>query len=294
VYLYSTYDEPETNPIIRASIVPSNKKEAFDVRATAANARHTTDALSIDIEMADDVVERSLWSAAEQLLGDDVLGDNAHEESDNDEDEDEEGERGGGTFGSDIHSDVSVVLPRSRFIGHCNVATVKDGQFYFTIAVLELNLCASVNFLGSSDEYVTSGSDDGNFFIWRKATGKLHEILEGDGTVVNVIESHPHFPLIAVSGIDTTVKVQSVLLPLLFRLTFWKLFAPARGPSRFSRLDNMVSITNRNAHAARRTARRLDTTLAQFILTFNQARRALRQNGADNEESEDPSQCPNQ
>jgi WD40 repeat protein len=221
VYLYSTYDEPETDPIIRASIVPSNKKkEAFDVRATAANARHTTDALSIDIEMADDVVERSLWSAAEQLLGDDVPGDDAHEESDNDEDEGEEGERGGETFESDIHSDVSVVLPRSRFIGHCNVATVKDGQFYFTVAVLGLNLRASVNFLGSSDEYVTSGSDDGNFFIWRKATGKLHEILEGDGTVVNVIESHPHFPLIAVSGIDTTVKVQSVLLPLLFKLTF--------------------------------------------------------------------------
>lgn len=43
--------------------------------------------------------------------------------------------------------------------------------------------------------------------MWEKHTGRLHDILEGDGTVVNVIEGHPHLPLVAVSGIDTTVKV---------------------------------------------------------------------------------------
>jgi len=91
-----------------------------------------------------------------------------------------------------------------------------------------------VNFLGPRDEYVTSGSDDGNLFIWRKATGELHGILEGDGNVVNVIEAHPYLPLIAVSG---TVK----------------LFAPAYGLSKISRLDNIVSITDRNAQATRWT-----------------------------------------
>lgn len=73
-----------------------------------------------------------------------------------------------------------------------------------------------VNFLGPSDEWVTSGSDDGNFFVWRKSTSVLHGIYEGDGSVVNVIEGHPHFPLIAVSGIDPTVKVwtrQSATIP---------------------------------------------------------------------------------
>lgn len=64
-----------------------------------------------------------------------------------------------------------------------------------------------VNFLGPSDEFVASGSDDGMLFIWRKATGEVHDILEGDESIVNVIESHPRLPLIAVSGIDTTVKV---------------------------------------------------------------------------------------
>ena len=54
---------------------------------------------------------------------------------------------------------------------------------------------------------MVSGSDDGHFFLWNKLTGKLHDILEGDGSVVNVVEGHPYLPLIAVSGIDTTVKV---------------------------------------------------------------------------------------
>lgn len=64
-----------------------------------------------------------------------------------------------------------------------------------------------MNFIGPEDEYVVSGSDEGNFFMWEKSTGRLHGIYEGDGSIVNVIEGHPRLPLIAVSGIDTTVKV---------------------------------------------------------------------------------------
>lgn len=74
---------------------------------------------------------------------------------------------------------------------------------------IQLNYIFTVNFLGPRDEFVVSGSDDGHFFIWNKATGKLHDILEGDGHVVNVVESHPHLPVVAVSGIDTTVKVST-------------------------------------------------------------------------------------
>lgn len=71
-----------------------------------------------------------------------------------------------------------------------------------------LNHLSTVNFIGPDDEFVASGSDDGYLFLWKKASGELHDILEGDGTVVNVIEDHPHLPLVAVSGIDTTVKVR--------------------------------------------------------------------------------------
>lgn len=65
----------------------------------------------------------------------------------------------------------------------------------------------AVNFLGPNDEFVTSGSDDGNFFIWNKANEAVHGIYEGDGSVVNMVEGHPTLPLIATSGIDHTVKV---------------------------------------------------------------------------------------
>ncbi|WPG98174.1 WD40 repeat-like protein [Acrodontium crateriforme] len=76
--------------------------------------------------------------------------------------------------------------------GHCNVRTVKD-----------------VNYFGPSDEYVVSGSDDGNFFIWDQATGELVNVLEGDGEVVNVVQGHPYEPMLAVSGIDHTIKIFS-------------------------------------------------------------------------------------
>ncbi|KAE9410559.1 WD40 repeat-like protein [Gymnopus androsaceus JB14] len=114
-----------------------------------------------------------------------------------------------------LYPRVPVVNPRRRYTGARNVETVKD-----------------VNFLGPRDEFVTSGSDDGNFFVWHKSTSKLHGIYEGDGAVVNVVEGHPKLPLIAVSGIDHTVK----------------LFAPTTGESQYSRMSIAESIMQRNLH----------------------------------------------
>jgi WD repeat-containing protein 42A len=48
--------------------------------------------------------------------------------------------------------------------------------------------------------------------------------------VVNIIEAHPYFPLVAVSGIDTTVK----------------LFGPTYTRSIFSRMDNAEQILETN------------------------------------------------
>jgi len=76
--------------------------------------------------------------------------------------------------------------------GHCNVRTVKD-----------------VNFFGLDDEYVISGSDSGHVFIWDRQTSELVNILEGDGETVNVIQGHPYEPMMAVSGIDSTIKIFS-------------------------------------------------------------------------------------
>ncbi|RVX72108.1 hypothetical protein B0A52_04706 [Exophiala mesophila] len=93
----------------------------------------------------------------------------------------------------DRHS-VNLDVPYSShtkvYQGHCNTRTVKD-----------------VNYFGLNDEYVVSGSDDGNFFIWDRKTCKIVNILEGDGEVVNVVQGHPYEPMIACSGIDSTVKI---------------------------------------------------------------------------------------
>ncbi|KAF2663878.1 WD40 repeat-like protein [Microthyrium microscopicum] len=79
-----------------------------------------------------------------------------------------------------------------KYVGHCNVDTTKD-----------------VNFYGLNDEYVVSGSDCGNLFIWDKKTSRLVNILQGDNEVVNVVQPHPYEPMLAVSGIDSTVKIFS-------------------------------------------------------------------------------------
>lgn len=76
--------------------------------------------------------------------------------------------------------------------GHSNRKTVKG-----------------VYFLGPSCEYVTSGSDSGHAFIWRKRDGAILRALKGDRFVVNCIEPHPLVSVLATSGIDKDVKVWS-------------------------------------------------------------------------------------
>ncbi|KAG8917391.1 hypothetical protein FRC01_002485 [Tulasnella sp. 417] len=121
---------------------------------------------------------------------------------------------------------VPMVMPRQRYAGMSNVRTVKDGKY------------PRVNFLGPKDEYVTSGSDDGHFFVWKKKDAELIGIWDGDGSVVNVIEDRPavhSYPMIAVSGIDNTVK----------------LFAPTAAPEReFNHTDRKEGIINANQSGA--------------------------------------------
>ncbi|KAF8974529.1 WD40-repeat-containing domain protein [Flammula alnicola] len=133
---------------------------------------------------------------------------------------------------------VPVVMPRRRYAGARNVATIKD-----------------VNFLGPDDEWVVSGSDDGNFFIWNKDSGDLHGIYEGDSSVVNVVEGHPHFPLVAVSGIDTTVK----------------LFAPTPSRSSFSRMDNAEQIMETNKRLGSTRLMRTNLAALQILADVRSA-----------------------
>ncbi|RXG56639.1 DDB1- and CUL4-associated factor 8 [Armadillidium vulgare] len=64
--------------------------------------------------------------------------------------------------------------PAHRYSGHRNSSTVKG-----------------VNFFSPNSRYVVSGSDCGNIFIWDR----------------NVLEPHPHLPVLATSGLDSDIKI---------------------------------------------------------------------------------------
>ncbi|KAI0352957.1 WD40 repeat-like protein [Trametes cingulata] len=258
VYLYSTKDDPQPSSMAteESSILPPTKRrssgEPSRERRNDINTELDQERLERDAQMDEDI-ERIRAESTPSPPGlrphtledaDEAENPDTREDDEEEDYDDSEGE----PRGDERYAKVPTIMPRSRFSGACNVETVKD-----------------VNFLGPRDEFVVSGSDDGNWFMWDKDTGRLHDILEGDGTVVNVIEGHPYLPLVAVSGIDTTVK----------------LFAPTTGPSRFSRLDRADSIITRNAEAA--TAR---SELSNLLLYYRLARQ-LAENGG-----EGVAQCP--
>ena len=88
--------------------------------------------------------------------------------------------------------------------GHRNSATVKG-----------------VNFYGPESQFVISGSDCGNIFLWDKQvitilaititighqTEGIVKLMPGDDNgVVNVLEPHPSLPVLATSGLDDEVS----------------------------------------------------------------------------------------
>ena len=99
-----------------------------------------------------------------------------------------------------------------RFTGHSNAHTdIKEA-----------------NFIGERGEYVAAGSDDGNIFIWEKATGNIVRVLHGDDSIVNCVQWHPMGPLLATSGIASTVQLwepkpvgHQVLHVCITRLSGW-------------------------------------------------------------------------
>lgn len=86
-----------------------------------------------------------------------------------------------------------VVLPqlhKMKFVGHASQQTIKG-----------------VGFWGPRSEFVVSGSDDANTFIWDTETGKLLNVLQGHDDVVNCVVGHPRIPVLATSGIDDIIKL---------------------------------------------------------------------------------------
>jgi hypothetical protein len=87
----------------------------------------------------------------------DISQDSSREEE-TDAEDDEESQRS-----ADIPDNLRlpIVYPRRRYVGACNVRTVKDGERDFSLLRARTLNLFPVNFVGPRDEYVVSGSDDG-------------------------------------------------------------------------------------------------------------------------------------
>ncbi|KAL8792941.1 MAG: hypothetical protein Q9195_004438 [Heterodermia aff. obscurata] len=168
---------------------------------------------AIEVEEADSGSEVILMEDLQNDINDHLVAyddeqtneDGEDEDEDEDNDSDEDGDitaeerhfmfqsaSDRGKRRESVEADVPYSTHSRQYRGHCNVRTVKDCNFY-----------------GLQDEYVVSGSDSGHLFIWDKKTTELVNILEGDEEVVNVAQGHPYEPLLAVSGIDHTIKIFS-------------------------------------------------------------------------------------
>ncbi|KAF9676196.1 hypothetical protein SADUNF_Sadunf09G0113100 [Salix dunnii] len=95
-----------------------------------------------------------------------------------------------GTIASSSSTGVDGKNVAQAYKGHRNFETVKG-----------------VSFFGPRCEYVSSGSDCGRIFIWKKRSGELIRVMEADRDVVNCTEPHPHTMALASSGIESDIKI---------------------------------------------------------------------------------------
>ncbi|KAL0047044.1 hypothetical protein WJX82_004928 [Trebouxia sp. C0006] len=98
--------------------------------------------------------------------------------------------------GSDDDGDGEVVeewgMFQQCYKGHCN-----------------LSLNKGVCLLGSRDEYVASGSDDGRIFVWDRFNGRLVNMLSSDDQSVSCVAAHPSMPVLASAGSEPVIKLWS-------------------------------------------------------------------------------------
>ncbi|GFH18858.1 WD_REPEATS_REGION domain-containing protein, partial [Haematococcus lacustris] len=101
---------------------------------------------------------------------------------------------------------------------------------------------SGVNFFGSEEDYVISGSDCGHIFIWDRRSGRLLRVMMADEWVVNCLEPHPLQALVlASSGIQEDIKIWS----------------PTAAEPQFTAAATMEEVATTNTSRRQRAARRL-------------------------------------
>lgn len=102
-----------------------------------------------------------------------------------------------------------------RFVGHCNTTTdIKEANFFgndanFVIAGYVFHFMPTLeNGIAIYSLSINShSSDDGNLFIWERPTNVITNVYKGDMAIVNCIQPHPFYCMLATSGIDNEVRI---------------------------------------------------------------------------------------
>ena len=76
-----------------------------------------------------------------------------------------------------------------------------------TYIIIIISSCIERFLFSSNGQYIVAGSDDGSFFVWEKATTNIVRVLRGDDSIVNCLQPHPSYCMLATSGIDPVVRL---------------------------------------------------------------------------------------
>jgi len=86
-------------------------------------------------------------------------------------------------------------------------------------ALNEKTFLKRASYFGPDEDYVASGGDDGNVYLWHRATGRLVSIkpadrfargdgdVDSDGGIVNGVVPHPQHPVLVSYGLDSHAKL---------------------------------------------------------------------------------------
>jgi WD40 repeat protein len=184
---------------VRVLLDAAEIERAAELATMAATSSAGTKRASASADDAavslDDAPQRLCMSEGDSPISEVSEDIDSDDEGSDDDDSDDSGRHensGAGAQQRAAQPTVHVLEPvRARLHGHDNRQTfLKEIAFF-------------------NDEFVVTGSDCGHVYFWHIAStdGAPINVVHADDAVVNGVKPHPHLPLIATCGIDSSVKI---------------------------------------------------------------------------------------
>lgn len=140
VYLYSTLDSPQDHARSPPAVLPPNRRSRTPSSADTSEDRSSMTGTSVTNDMMEADIDRYLDEEDRQGV---IEGGEDEQNTTDNEDADDEGDDETDSTTQKFYPNVPLVYPRGRYIGACNVETVKDGKHALTSIVLVLTFASS-------------------------------------------------------------------------------------------------------------------------------------------------------